>query len=105
MIQKIPFLDKKASIYNELVGLAKAQPLKTVTYSEFGARVGIPARGPWKEILDLIAREEVSQGLPDITFLVVNKGTGYPSQIGFTDAKPPSADQKAQAKAEGEKIV
>jgi hypothetical protein len=105
MAGKIPYLDKKSAIHSELITLAKARPLKTITYGEFGVRVGIPARGPWKRILDLIAKEELARGLPDITFLVVNKGTGYPSQIGFKDARPPTAAQKAQAKTEGQKIV
>lgn len=105
MSERIPYIEKKALIRAELVKCATAKPMEFPTYGTFGPRVGIPARGPWKRILDHIAEEETARGLPDITFLVVNKATGYPGQIGFTTAKPPSPVQKAKAKAEVQKII
>ena len=54
----------------------------------------MPARGPWKPVLDEIAREETASGRPDITFLVINKQTGFPGQIGFKPAKPPTREQR-----------
>lgn len=105
MARCLPYFEKKAAIRAELLSVATSRPLRTVTYGEFGARVGIPARGPWKRILDLIAEEETAHGLPDITFLVVNKSTGYPSQIGFEDARPPSPSQRCAAKREAGKII
>jgi hypothetical protein len=75
------------------------------TYGDFGPRVGIPARGPWKKVLDLISAEEVKRGLPDVTFLLLNKTTGYPDKIGFVEAKPPSAAQRAKARTEVQKII
>lgn len=104
MTGQIPYLDKKALIHGELLKLAKARPLRTVTYKDFGARFRIPAQGPWK-VLDLIADEDVGQELPDVTYLVINKKTGYPSKIDGKKAKAPSAGQKARAKVEGQKIV
>jgi hypothetical protein len=105
MANQIPYLAKKALIRRELMKCATATPMESPTYGDFGPRVGIPARGPWKRILDHIAEEETRQGLPDITFLLINKSTGYPGQIGFTVAKPPSAAQRQKAKAEVQKII
>jgi hypothetical protein len=104
-IEQPRYFDKKDLIRNELRKCAEAQPLKVLTYAAFGERVGIPTRGPWKGILDLIALEEKKANRPDITFLVVTKRTGYPSQICFQQANPPSEKQKAKAKAELEKII
>jgi hypothetical protein len=59
--------------------------------------VGIPAQGPWKPILDLISHEETDKGLPDITFLVINKQSGLPGQIRFELAKPPTPEQRQYA--------
>jgi hypothetical protein len=95
----IHYLDKKDLIRNELTALAKEVPLRCLTYGEFGARVGIPARGPWKKILDLIASEELTADRPDITFLVINSKTGYPGQIDFEPASPPSQAQRRSFEA------
>ena len=64
------------------------------TYTIFGQRVGIPTSGPWKPVLDTIALEEKDKHLPDITFLVVRKDTGYPGQIGFVRAKDLSENKR-----------
>lgn len=66
---------------------------------------GFGPRGPRKEALDLISREETRKGKPDITFILRSMETGYPSQIGFKSAKPPSDDQKRQAREEAQKII
>lgn len=99
--------DRKSEILSALRTLAEAHPIRVKTYTEFGMLFDptIPARGPWKGILDMIAQEEVANGRPDITFLVVGKETGYPSQIGFQEAQPPSPAQKKQAREEFDKIV
>ncbi len=104
-MESIPYINKKALIRNELLKCAKAKTLRVLTYGEFGKRVEIPARGPWKPILDLIAHEEIDEGLPDITFLIVAKRTGYPGQIGFKPASPPSAAQKDHAIKEIQKVI
>lgn len=95
MTKKIAYLDRKGAIRAELVRLAKAR--QTITYGELGKLVGVPARGPWKPILDEISRDEAGRGLPDITFLVINAASGLPGQIGFQPAKPPTAEQRRLA--------
>jgi hypothetical protein len=78
-----------------------------MTYGQFGTRFGFGPRGPRKEELDAVARDFTnSDHLPDLTFLLRNKTSGYPSQIGFRSAKPkPDAQQIAQAIAEAQKII
>ena len=88
-------VEHKDAIARILIGRAKQR--RTIYYSELGAALGIPAQGPWKPILDEISREEMSAGRPDITYLVVSKTTNLPGQIGFTAAKPPSAEQIKRA--------
>jgi hypothetical protein len=58
-----------------------------------GDRAGIRVRGPWKGVLDAISKEEANSGRPDITFVVINKKTGLPGQIGFKPAEKPSPEQ------------
>jgi hypothetical protein len=89
---KIPYRDRKAAIVGVLLERAKSG--HTIFYAELGKQVGIPTRGPWKPILDEIAREETSSGRPDITFIVINSQTGLPGQIGFKPAKPPTPEQR-----------
>jgi hypothetical protein len=105
MLRRIPYLEKKSLIQAELLKCAQASPIELLNYSIFGLRVGIPSRGPWKPILDLIGEEETKRGRPDITYLVINKSTGFPGQISLEKAKPPSAEQKATAKREIQKII
>jgi hypothetical protein len=92
----ITYLDRKDLIRSELVKSAKAG--ETPFYSEFGVRVGIPAQGPWKPVLDLISKEETAAGRPDITFILINKMTGFPGQISFSKANPPTLAQKDLAR-------
>ena len=102
MAGKIPYLDRKAAIIAVLVRCARSR--RTIHYGELGGEVDVPSRGPWKPILDDIAREETSSGRPDITFLVINKQTGFPGQIGFKPAKPPTREQRKIADDEIEKV-
>jgi hypothetical protein len=78
-----------------------------LTYKEFGTRFGFGPRGPRKEALDAGARDFTNNDhLPDLTFLLRNATSGYPSQIDFRPAKPkPDDTQKAKAKAEAQKII
>jgi hypothetical protein len=66
---------------------------------------GFGARGPRKEVLDLISRVETRKRRPDVTYVLRNRKWGYPSQIGFMSAKPPSKRQKARAKLEADRII
>jgi hypothetical protein len=77
------------------------------TYKEFGTRFGFGPRGPGKEALDAVAREFTDNDhVPDLTFLLRNATSGYPSQIGFKSAKPRPEDwQKTKARAEAQKII
>jgi hypothetical protein len=82
-------------IYNELVKIASSG--NVTYYGEFGAIVGKPARGPWRPVLDQIAKEEMSNGRPDITVIVLS-AKGWPGRVGFKDVDGnPSADQKKLA--------
>jgi len=101
---RIPYFDKQDLIRSALVKRAQ-EGSRILTYTQLGKIVDVPARGPWKQILDFIALGEKRQGLPDITFLVVNKRTGYPGQIGFRPAAPPTAEQKALAAKELQKVI
>jgi hypothetical protein len=92
MAGKIPYLDRKSAIIAALSQCARQR--RTIFYGELGQQVDVPARGPWKAVLDEIAREETANGRPDITFLVINKQTGFPGQIGFKPAKPPTREQR-----------
>jgi hypothetical protein len=84
--------------------LKHAMERRTIHYGELGQAVGMPAQGPWKDILDEIAKEETSQGRPDFTYLVISKQTGLPGQIGFEPAKPPTAAQRKMADDEIQKV-
>ena len=101
----IRYLAKKPNVRRELLKLASAEPIRPLTYGKLAERVSIPARGPWKGLLDLIAHEETIAGRPDITLLVVLKRTGYPGQINGESARPPSTHQKKYVEAEWKKIA
>jgi hypothetical protein len=71
----------------------------------FYSHCGFGPRGPGKDVLDEISRDETRNGRPDITFVLRSKSTGYPSQIGFEPAKRPTSQQKATARAEAQRII
>lgn len=100
--KKIAHGDRMDAIRARLLQLAREG--RTIFYGELGAAVGIPARGPWKPVLDEIARLETTDRRPDITFLVINKQTGLPGQIRFRPAKPPTPDQRRIADAEIQRV-
>ena len=95
MAKTVPYLAQQNRILSELVKAARRG--KTITYLQLGMAVGIPTRGPWKPILDRLSLQETNAGRPDVTFMVVRARTGYPGQIGFTPANPPSQKQKSDA--------
>jgi hypothetical protein len=92
MAGKIPYIDRKPAIIATLSQCARQR--QTIFYGELGQKVDVPPRGPWKPVLDDIAREETANGRPDVTFLIINKQTGFPGQIGFKPAKPPTREQR-----------
>jgi hypothetical protein len=75
---RIPHIGKQSSIRSELMKCATANSMEFPAYKAFAQRVGMPVRGPWKGVLNAISRSETRQGLPDITFVLVNS-SGYPS--------------------------
>jgi len=77
---------------------------QTIFYGDLAPLVGMPTQGPWKGILDEITLEETGQGRPDFTYLVINKQSGLPGQIGFEPAKPPTPAQRKQADDEIRKV-
>src|SRR5947209_8627616 len=84
--------------------LKRAMERQTIFYGDLAPLVGMSAQGPWKGILDEMALEETSQGRPDFTYLVINKQSGLPGQIGFEPAKPPSPAQRKHADDEIRKV-
>lgn len=99
---RIPYANRKDAIRAELKRCARAR--RTISYSELGKAVGIPAQCPWKPVLDEISREETNTVCPDITFLVINKQTGLSSQIDFKSAKHPTPEQRRKADEEIQKV-
>jgi hypothetical protein len=92
------YLNDRKKVRAELIRLASEGEL--TYYQLLGAAVGKHKQWPlWKRVLDEISDDETRKEMPDITFLVLNAGTGWPSQIGFesTDSKPtPEEQQKAR---------
>jgi hypothetical protein len=101
----MPYLHKKDLIRNELLKCARASPMEFPTCTIFGRRVGIPAQGPWESVLDQISREQTSRGQSDITFLIINKTTGYPSRVGFVTRRKLTPGQKQHAHREVQKVI
>jgi hypothetical protein len=95
----------KELIRRELLSCATAKPMERPTYSEFGQRVGIPPQGPWKTVLDSIADDEDDAKRPDVTFLIKNKKTGYPSRIGRVTKRNPDSKQRVHARKKMQKII
>jgi hypothetical protein len=79
--------------------------MEILFYSDFAPRVGMSARGPWKKVLDEISREETEKELPDITFLLKRKSTGYPGQIDFKKAETPDVQQKIWARKKLQEVI
>ena len=92
-------LADKHRVHAELMRLARAGQI--TYYSALGAAVGKHARWPlWTDVLDGISDDELAKHNPDITDLVLNAKTGWPSRISrqFTKGKPtPQQKQKAQS--------
>jgi hypothetical protein len=98
MINTSAILTDKKRVYAELIRLARAGEI--TYYGTLGAAVGKHPRWPlWTQVLDGISDDELAKGNPDITDLILNTKTGWPSRISrqFTNGKPsPQQKQKAQ---------
>jgi hypothetical protein len=100
-----PHLEKKELVRSELLKCATAKPMQFPAYSEFGPRVGIPTQGPWKPVLDAIADACDAAGEPDITFVIKNKTTGYPSRVGRVTRRNLTPDQKRFARGKVQEVI
>ena len=97
MSAKIPHEYRLDDIRRILIETARARA--TVSYGEMARRLGIGARGPWKPVLDMLARQEISTDRPDLTHLLVNKKTGVSSYLEWQPtATPPTSSQRTQWK-------
>jgi hypothetical protein len=105
MARKIRHIDKKDAIRAELMKLARAKPLAAVCYSDFGKVTDTRPRGPSKEVLDIIAKEEAAAGRPDITVLLVRKDTGYPGQIDGKRTKRPKPQDIVRARQKLQDVI
>jgi hypothetical protein len=101
----MPYFDRKEAIRKELIRCATATPMERPTYTELGRRVGIPPQGPWQPVLDAIADEEDAANRPDITFLIRNAQTNYPSRIGRVTKRNPDPSQKEHARKKMQEII
>ena len=84
--------------------IKRAMERRAIFYGELAIEVGMAAPGPWKDLLDEIAKEETTQARPDFTYLVISKQTGLLGQIGFEPAKPPTQEQRKVADEEIQKV-
>ena len=105
MALKTPDSDKKDLIRSELLKCARATPMQFPTFRAFAALVGMPVQGPWKPILEVISAEETAEGRPDLTFLLLNRHTRYPMQIGLVRSNDPTPEQRQLARGEVQKII
>lgn len=91
---QIRYIESKDAIREELIG--RAQQRRTMSYGELSSIVGVPLRGPWRPVLDVISREESAAGRPDITHLLINVRTGMTSRVEFEDARPRDPAHRAR---------
>jgi hypothetical protein len=99
------FMEKRGLIERELLRCATVKPMERPTYTELGQRVGIPTRGPWQPVLDAIANDADKGNEPDLTFLIRNAKTDYPSRIGRVTKKNPLPWQKERARDKIQEII
>ena len=90
----------------KLLDYAKAKQIVLVPYGTLAAELGEHVMAVSnRTTLNRIADREKSNNRPDITFILKNRRTGYPGQIGGKRAHPPSPEQKQRAKAEMQEII
>src|SRR5258707_14870801 len=100
------YMDRKQLIKAELESCANAKPeIRRPSYTELGNVVGIPPQGPWKPVLDSIAKHFEDADDPDLTFLPRNVRTGFPSRIGRTTRSNPAPWQRKKAHDGMQRII
>ncbi|MCK9913069.1 hypothetical protein MXD81_28215 [Microbacteriaceae bacterium K1510] len=105
MPKKIRQIDKRDLVQSEIMKAVRADPLRTITYSELGAITDTGPRGPSKDLLDYIADQQTLAGLPDITVIVVRRDSGYPGQIDGKKTEKPTTEQKQRARAKMQEVI
>jgi hypothetical protein len=78
------------------------------TYGAFGKQNGLSENvRTWarRNVLDTVARQFTSTNKLDLTFLLFNSKTKYPSVIDGKPSNPPSPQQKARAHAVAQQII
>jgi len=88
MLNRSTLLADKKSVHAELMRLARAGEI--TYYGDLGAAVGRHKQWPkWTDVLDGISDDELGKDNSDITDLVLNATTGWPSRISrqFTNGK------------------
>jgi len=105
MAKKVRHIEKKDIIRAELMKCVRAKPLKRIYYGEFGVLTTTGPRCPSKDVLDLIANEEIAAGRPDITVILVRKDTGYPGQIDGRETKMPTLQDRARAREKMQGVI
>jgi hypothetical protein len=74
-------------------------------YGDLAAKIGMSPQGPWKKVLDAISKQETAAGRPDITFVLRNRRTGLPGQIGFVAAQNPTMAQRTLARRAAQEVI
>jgi hypothetical protein len=78
------------------------------TYGSFGKQHKLSDNvRTWarRDVLDTVAREFTSNHELDLTFLLFNSKTKYPSVIDGQPSNPPSPQQKMRAQAVAQQII
>lgn len=91
------YLERKDEIKAALIAAAEDGP-PFPSYEDFGRPLRLGNMRGSKDVLDWIAIEEEEDGRPDITYVLHNRATKYPSYIDGRPANPPSAEQKRKAR-------
>jgi len=99
-----------AQIKNALEQCVAGGKCDFLTYGEFNERFKISGHArSWanRTVLDSVASEfrNSKPARLDLTFLLRNGRTKYPSVIDGKPSKPPSPQQKARAKAVAQQII
>jgi hypothetical protein len=77
-------------------------------YLDFHKRFGFPGlTNSWanRKVMMPVAKWFTTNGDLDLTFLIYQKKTGYPSVIDGRDSKHPTQNQKDRAREEAQKII
>ena len=83
----------KESLRETLVEFARAK--KRISYVELARKLGRDAQGPWPE-LDALSAAEIEAGRPDLTLIVIQRETGYPTRFRGHDFNTRNLDDLSE---------